>query len=93
MFLGVVQTAKLFHCVNNSTEFIQRPRDVYNEYKLYKGDVMHHMKVLMKECLNISDKRKSVYGDVPHQTLLTEDSFPTSVHSHLAKSLPSLKRK
>ncbi len=54
---------------------------------------MYHMKVRMKECLNIGDKRKSVYGDVPHQTLLTEDSFPTSVHSQLPKSLPSLKRK
>ncbi len=50
---------------------------------------MYHMKVRMKECLCISDKRKPVYGDFPHQTPLTEDSFPTSVHSHL----PSLKGK
>ncbi len=38
-------------------------------------------------------KQKSVYDDVPHQTFLTEDSFPTSFHSQLPKSLPSLKGK
>ncbi len=54
---------------------------------------MYHMNVRMKECLNISDKRKPVYGDVPHQASFTEDSFPTSFHSQLSKSLPSLKGK
>ncbi len=54
---------------------------------------MYHMTVHMKVCLKNSCKQKSVYDDVPHQTSLTEDSFPTSVHSQLPKSLPSLKRK
>ncbi len=40
-----------------------------------------------------SDKQKSVYVDVPHEILMTEDSFPTSFHSQLPKSLPSLKGK
>ncbi len=40
-----------------------------------------------------SDKQKPVYVDVPHEILLTEDSFPTSFHSQLPKSLPSLKGK
>ncbi len=54
---------------------------------------MYHMRVRMKVCLKKSYKRKSVYVDVPHQTPLTEDSFPTSFHSQLPKSLPSLKGK
>ncbi len=39
------------------------------------------------------DKQESVYIDVPQWTHLIEDNFPTSVHSHLPKSLPSLKGK
>ncbi len=38
-------------------------------------------------------EQKSDYIDVPHETNLTEDSFPTSFHSQLQKSLPSLKEK
>ncbi len=39
------------------------------------------------------DKQESVYVDVPQWAHLTEDNFPTSVHSQLPKSLPSLKGK
>ncbi len=53
---------------------------------------MYHMKVRMKVCLK-KLQAQYVYGDVPHQTSLTEDSFPTSFHSQLPKSLPSLNRK
>ncbi len=39
------------------------------------------------------DKQESVYIDVPQWTHLTEDNFPTSFHSQLPKSLPSLEGK
>ncbi len=40
-----------------------------------------------------NNEQKSVHFDVPQETLSTEDSFPTSFHSQLQKSLPSLKKK
>ncbi len=38
-------------------------------------------------------EQKYVYVDVPCQTFLTKDNFPTSFHFQLPKPLPSLKRK